>query len=280
MSAALDLYSANADVIESVLRYACRSHRLSPDHADEFTSWTRLRLLDNDQAILRKFGGRSTWRTDLVSVIERLFLDWRNHEWGKWRPTAEARRVGQVAIELERLVLRDGLNYASAVEQLVQAGIASDAETCDRAWARLPRQPRRQRVDEEHLVEVAPQQPEADPVEAAERRERERAILAALETALVALPPQDQTLLRLRYWSGIKVSQIAVTSGLEQKQLYRRYERIWTDLRAQLAAAGVTAADLAGSLGHFELPDEPGLVAMGKTEVEPSKHTHGGGAHG
>jgi RNA polymerase sigma factor (sigma-70 family) len=279
LHSAVDLYSTNADVIESVIRYACRCHRLSPDDADEFTSWARLRLLDHDQAVLRKFGGRSSWRTYLVSVVERLFLDWRNHEWGKWRPTAEARRIGQIAIELERLILRDGHDYASAVEQLVRRGIAPDALACDRAWARLPRQPRRQRVDEDHLVEVAPRDSEGDPIEAAERRERERTVLSALSSALAALPTADQTLLRLRYWSGIKVSQIAITSGLEQKQLYRRFERIWTDLKLRLAAAGVTAADLAEPLGYLEF-EESAEFAGGEKSVEPSNLTHGGGARG
>jgi hypothetical protein len=148
-----DPYSAHTALIEAVLSGSCRSHRLAPDHADEFRSWARLRLLDDDQAILRKFGGRSTLRTFLVTVIERLFLDWRNHEWGKWRPSSEARRLGQVAIELERLVLRDHTPFSEAVSLLVSRGLAAHPAACEAVWARLPRKPRRQRASEQELVD-------------------------------------------------------------------------------------------------------------------------------
>jgi RNA polymerase sigma factor (sigma-70 family) len=277
LAAEEDLYSVHADVIESVLRYSCRSHHLSADDADEFSSWARLRLLDREQAILRKFGGRSSFRTFLVSVVERLFLDWRNHEWGKWRPTAEARRLGQVAIELERLILRDGAEWASAVEILLHNGVASSTAECDSVWARLPRQPRRQRVDTETLAEQPSRQPAPDPVEAGERQARETAILTALDAAVGALPPPDQVLIRLRYWSGVKVSQIATSTGLDQKQLYRRFDKIWADLRERLVQAGVTVDDLVGPLTYFDLGDGPPLMHLGKVEVVPSNHGDGGG---
>jgi len=76
-----DFYTTHAAVIESALAQATRSHRLAPDAADEFCSWARLRLLDHDQAILRKFAGRSQFRTFLITVVQRLYLDWRNAEW-------------------------------------------------------------------------------------------------------------------------------------------------------------------------------------------------------
>ena len=123
-----DPYSENAALIGAVLNASCRVHRLADDHADEFRSWATLRLLDQDQAILRKFAERSSWRTFLVTVVERLFLDWRNHEWGKWRPSSEARRQGQVAIELERLILRDHYTFDEAVRTLLGRGLAKSAE--------------------------------------------------------------------------------------------------------------------------------------------------------
>ncbi len=51
-------------------------------------------------------------------VVQRLFLDHRNRQWGKWRPSAEAKRRGPLAILLERLVVRDGWTFEQAVETL------------------------------------------------------------------------------------------------------------------------------------------------------------------
>ena len=247
-----DLYLANQALIKAVLNASCRVHQLAPDHADEFQSWATVRLLDHDQAILRKFSERSSLRTFLVTVVERLFLDWRNHEWGKWRPTSEARRHGAVAIELERLVLRDRFAFDEAVQILTGRGVAASAAECETVWARLPRQPRRQRVDEESLAELPWKGSSADWLEANEHRTRVVAVRQALERAVAALPPGDQTILRLRYWSGVAVSRIAVMTGEDQKQLYRRFERLRRELKQRLEHEGVSAADLADSLDAFE----------------------------
>jgi hypothetical protein len=45
-----------------------------------------------------------------------IFLDYRNRLWGKWRPSAEAKRLGPTAILIERLVARDGW----AVDQVIE----------------------------------------------------------------------------------------------------------------------------------------------------------------
>jgi RNA polymerase sigma factor for flagellar operon FliA len=246
-----DLYVTHAQLIESVLAVSCRVHRLPPDHADEFRSWARLRLLDNDRAILRKFGGRSSMRTFLVTVIERLYLDWRNHEWGKWRPTNEARRLGEVAVELERQVLRDRCSFEEAAAALVTRGLAANIEECERVWVRLPREPRRLRLDEEALASVPADVDPPDPVEEQEHRARGRQLVAALEQAVAGLPPGDQIILRLRYWSGVTVARIAEIVGEDQKALYRRFGQLWSRLRAELQAQGVSGAGLDAVFRHW-----------------------------
>ena len=182
-----DFYTPHKDTIEAALAAACRSHRLAPDVADEFCSWARLRLLDHDQAILRKFEGRSTLRTFLLTVVQRLYLDWRNAEWGKWRPSADAQRIGPVAIELERLVLRDRLSYSEAAQTLAARGLATEP-ACDAVWVRLPQRPRRRRVAEAALAGLPAHGQASDGVDDDEREAEAQRVGAALEQALLDLP--------------------------------------------------------------------------------------------
>ncbi len=191
MAQSPDPYTAHAETIESALSHACRGHRLAPDVADEFRSWARLRLIDNNQAILRKFEGRSKLRTFLITVVQRLYLDWRNAEWGKWRPSADARRLGPVAVELERLVLRDQLAYDEAVQTLAAKGLAS-ADECERAWVQLPRRPRRRRVDEDDMASLASPSSATELVDDDESRAEATAMSEALRRALDTLPAADR----------------------------------------------------------------------------------------
>ncbi len=246
-----DLYTPHNDTIEAALAFTCRVNRLPADAGDEFRSWARLRLLDNGQAILRKFQGRSSLRTYLLTVVQRLYLDWRNAEWGKWRPSAEARRLGEVAVELERLVQRDRLAFSEAVQTLAARGLAT-AEESEAMWRRLPRRPHRRRVDDQALAAVPADGTAGDRIDADELDAAATRIAVALEAALMALPPADRVLLQLRYWSGVTVSRIAVLTGEDQKALYRRFDRLAADLRRQLEAQGIRGPSLAEVLGRMD----------------------------
>src|SRR5262249_21358596 len=157
------------DVIEAALAYTRRAHRLTADAGEEFASWALLKLIDNDYAILRKFEGRSNMRTFLISVVNHLFLDWRNAQWGKWRPAAAARRVGQVAIELERLILRDEMPFTEAAELLVSRGIARSRDVCEETWALLPQRPLRRLTNESELRNLPARELANDNVVSTER---------------------------------------------------------------------------------------------------------------
>lgn len=235
-----DPYVAQMPLIEAVLLGVCRARRLSHDDADEFRSWARVRLLDHDRSILRQFAGRSSLRTYLTVVLSRLYLDWRDHAWGKWRPSSEALRNGPLAVELERLVLRDHYTVLEATYLLVARGLASSAQACERLWDRLPQRRRRQRVD----VELLTEQPDLLSTGPEERagEERATAVLQALDDALSALSPDDRALLRLRYWTELSVPRIARLTGGSRSGVYRRLLRIHGELRRGLVTRGIAHA--------------------------------------
>ena len=274
-----NLYSEHADTIESVLAYTRRAHRLTADAGDEFSSWARLKLLEDDSAILRKFQGLSSFKTYLVTVIQRLFLDWRIKEWGRWRPTTDARRLGPVAIELERLVLRDRLGFDEAAETLVSRGTALSREECDRVWGELPRRPGRQRAAEGELEEVPAALPARDPIAVAEQHASAGRASAALADAIPGLSPQEQLIIRLRFQDGFTVARIATLLGLEQKPLYRRIDQILARLRSTMTAAGVTADEVRELLGNpvVELGAVFPAGEAGKPGIGPSTSQNAGG---
>lgn len=273
-------YTQHAEAIESVLAYTCRAQRLTADAGDEFASWARLKLLEDDCAILRKFKGLSSLRTYLVTVIQRLLLDWRIAEWGKWRPTADARRLGPVAVELERLVLRDSIEFEQAARTLVSKGVAISEDECNRIWSELPRRPRRQRASDGTLEELPDLVDGSDRVAEEERRASEWRAKVALAEAIPNLNAEEQLIIRLRFQDGFTVARIAQLLREEQRPLYRRIEQILLRLRAALTAAGVTRDEVRDLLGNptveldMAFPD----ASDGKLKVGPSTSSSGGQA--
>ena len=260
------------DTIEQVVAFIARRHRLSPDEAEELGGEVRVKLLENDCEVLRAFEHRSSLRTFLTTVVERLFLDDRIAKWGKWRPSSKARRLGTTAVALEKMLTRDGLGLDEAIETLRTNHLVPESESDLRALeSMLPvRDPRR--VISDVIPEDLPGQSAADVERLALMSDRastfDRAH-TALRAALAALPHQDRLLVQLHYEAGMKIADIARFLRVEQKPLYRRLERLLADLRGDLAAKGVGADDVRECLGDSGtiMIDRP---SMGNVRGRPS----------
>ena len=60
-------------VIDQVVQFIGRRHRLPADAIEELQSAVHLKMIDNDYEVLRKFEGRSSIRTYLTAVVQRTF---------------------------------------------------------------------------------------------------------------------------------------------------------------------------------------------------------------
>jgi RNA polymerase sigma factor (sigma-70 family) len=242
------LFLANLPVIDLVVKQVCRRHHLSSAEADDFASEVRLHIIERNYETLRKFEGRSSLRTYLIVVVERLFLDYRNRIWGKWRPSAEARRRGPVAMLLERLVTRDGWTCDQALEMLrTNHGVELD-DTLRALLLRLTqRAPARQFVAESEASGVeAPTEPSDTNVLRAEQGFFARRVQTALDRVRQTLAPIEQVILKMRFEDSVPVADIARTLHLNQKRLYRTIEQLLATLRLGLEAEGLQRAEMSG----------------------------------
>jgi RNA polymerase sigma factor for flagellar operon FliA len=230
--------------IDRVAASLTRRHGGTADDAEEFASWAKTRLVDDDYAILRKFRGESALTTYLTTVLAMLYRDFRVARFGRWRPSAAAQRRGPVAVRMETLVYRDGMGVEQAARLLHARGeTALSVGELARMLAELP--PRGPTRPVEVATDVVPDLPSPHGAADAEvlRGEAERhrgALGGALSSSLERLPPEDRVILRLHYWEGLSVADVARALGLEQKPLYRRLERLHRRLRGDLEGAGVS----------------------------------------
>ena len=239
--------------IEKASAAMCRRSGMTPGDSEEFASWARLRLIEDDYRILRKFRNESKFSTYLMVVLAMLFRDYRVRHWGRWRPSAAAQRLGNVAITLEMLVYRDGMPLDQAVTVLgVNAGVDLTETQLRAIFACLPhRTPVRPTATGPAALESTESQQHADDAVTLDEGAREKAAVdLALSSALHSLRPEDQLILRLRFWEGLGVAEISRTLDLPQKPLYRRVERLLEELRARLERAGVSAESARTILGE------------------------------
>ncbi len=261
------LFESSLDAIEGAIRFVCHRNRLDPAEAEEFESEVKLRFVEKDYEILRRFQHRSSLRTYLVVVIQRQFLDYRNHLWGKWRSSAEATRLGPVAIALERMLVREGLDLDQAGETLrTNEGVAVSREELAAIASRLPVRIRRSVVGEEALETFAEerQSPEAGVI-AGEPSAIGARIRFALAPAVQAFSDQDRLILRLRFQDDLGVADIARALHLDQKPLYRRFESLLRRLREALEAAGIDRDTARDAISRKDV--DISLALLGETRA-------------
>lgn len=268
------LFLANLDVIESVVRFVCRRHKLAVGDVEEFASEVKLRFVERDYEVLRKFEGRSTLRTYVTVVVQRMYLDYRNHLWGKWRPSAEARRLGPLAVRLEALITRDGLGCAAACREVVERErlVTSGDPLMDIA-RRLPIRMRRVAVGEAALASAVSAAHADEGAILRDRRGAADRISRALSLALAALPDQDRLILRMRFVDAFSVADIARVLHLDTRRLYRRVESLLRQLRRSLLGSGITSADaqdLLDGTADVSLPPLKGWIVPATPFCPPS----------
>jgi len=235
-------FLANLPVAEKILSALARRHALSQDGAEEFSAWAKLRIIEHDYAILAKFRGESSLATYLTVVLAMLFREYRVQQWGRWRPSAAARRGGAMAVRLETLLQRDGMELAQVGEILRTSGATtlSDRELAEIA-ARFPRRaPMRPVEFREAPTEHASESRADETIVREEADADSKAAREALDQSLAALPTEDRLIVRLHYIEAMSVADIARGLALPQKPLYRRLERALSVLRSGLEGAGIS----------------------------------------
>ncbi len=239
------LFIENLPLVERIVAATCRRHRLTREEAEDFGSVVKLKLIADDYATLRQFAGRCSLAGYLATVIQRAYSDHCNHLWGKWRPSAEARRLGPLAVRLDTLLHRDGLTLAEACARAAP----EDRAEMERLATRLPSRIRRRIDGEERLAQTPAREasPEAEMIE----HEGERTLAGverALAEALERLAAEDRLLLQLRFYEGVTLASAARALGCDARQLYRRWEALRRELRQALERGGHDALEVAAAL--------------------------------
>lgn len=235
------LLESHFDVIQRKLRQLGGRSGL-PDHeAEEFRSWALFKLVEDDYRVLGRWEGRCTFSTYLTVILVNLMRDYRIQVWGKWRPSAEARRGGSATVLLERLWVRDGLSLEEAIERMqTEHGVSLSTAELERRAAGLPRRAERRRVGEEELQRVAVDGQVESRMEDRERARTADRLREELPALLRALPAEERLLLRLHYRDGLSMAAISPLLGRQQRELYTLRDRSLRSLRRALQAAGLS----------------------------------------
>jgi RNA polymerase sigma factor (sigma-70 family) len=270
------LFLSHLSLIERIATFVCHRNRVTGAEAEDFASTVKLKLIEDDYAVIRKFEGRAQFTTYITTVIQRIFSDQRIRQWGKWRASAEAKRLGLTAMTLERLVHRDGYTFSEALQILTTGdGASCTGRELEDLYLKLPARSRRPMLVDEPIPDTASTDGELDVNELfdGERRASARKTNGVLDHAIAELDLQDRLILRLRFAEYLTVPQIAALTKVDSKKIYKRIDKILRRLRAELASNQIDGVEVDALINRGEFEFDFGLrpvKARGKRNLRPS----------
>lgn len=252
------LLETHYPLIQSTLLRLSRRSGLPEHEAEEFRSWALFKLTEDDSRVLASWQGKSSFSTFLTVVLVNLMRDYRAHVWGRWRPSAEARRRGPEAVLLEKLLSRDGLSLDEAIARMRnEHAVSLSRAELERMAAALPRRTRRRRVGEEELLRIPVDGQVESRIEEAERAPTAARLRELLIPILKSLPAEDRLLLKLHFWDGLSMAAISPRLKRPHKELYRVRDRCLRRLRRSLEEAGMSPEQVRGLFDGFHLDLAP-----------------------
>lgn len=244
--------------ISRIVRDRARHAGLTAEDAQDLEQDVRLRLMEDQGAVLRRFSGRGSF-TGFVRIVSRnLAEDLLRARLGRRREPEAVQKLDPLARRVHHLLHVDG-HHADQLEHLVRDGSGRlvPKTEIEAALARLDatmhgREPARRPQlvpltivssdgeERERLLPDSTADAETLLIEAQDR-ERQDAALEALSTALLRLPEEARTYLRHRFMvePPLPPRRIAQLMGLPVEDLYRRRARWEAALRAELGKLGV-----------------------------------------
>lgn len=256
------LLETHYGLIQRKLVHLGRRSGLPEHEAEELRSWALFKLVEDDYRLLAAWEGRSSFSTYLNVILVNLMRDYRIQVWGKWRPSAAARRSGREAVLLERLWGRDGLRLDEAILRMrTEHRVSLSSDELEKIAVALPRRTERRRVGEEELHDVAIHGFVEARIQEEERRDAATLLRRALLPALQSLSAEDRLLLKLFCRDGLTIAAIAPVLKRPQKSLYSARVRCLRTLRKALEQAGLSARwlrDHAG-MGGWDFLEEEGI---------------------
>ncbi len=261
---------ANLSLLERLGRAACRGSKMTAEDVEDFLSDVKVKLVERDYAALRSFEGRCSMATWLALLVQRQLLDYRARVSGRFRPSAEAKRLGADALRLEVLVVRDRKPVEVAVEILQRGGSSMTRDDAERILAKLPTRFARPVAVSLESVEADPAAPQRDPAIAREQATTSRTISSTIRAVIIGLAAQDQAILQMLFAAGMSVADISRSLGIGQQVLYRRVRTLCAQFRGELLAAGIDAARVREIIDSGDADFDVGLEMPHNAAPDPA----------
>ncbi|MBF0287239.1 MAG: sigma-70 family RNA polymerase sigma factor [SAR324 cluster bacterium] len=234
-----DLFEKYFEDLQKVIMSTCARHRVFHQEAEEFISHIHFRLVDKNYAILRAYDGRSSFQTYLYTVVSRLFIDKFRSINGRWRPSKNAEKLGEVAVKFEELVHKERYTAEEAYHILtINHNLQLSREKWEKMIAHLKRTPKLHITSHDEVQDFAEETTPESVITAAIKKAAAEKIKSTLEGLIKELEEDDQLMLKMKFFSGHSIKQISIVLGRNRNYISKRLQSLLIQMKDNLLSQG------------------------------------------
>jgi DNA-directed RNA polymerase specialized sigma24 family protein len=78
-----ELLRSHLPSIERLAAFVCQRNQMSVEDTEDFVWFVKLKLIEHDYDVIRKFAGLSAFRTYMTIIVMRLLADYRVSQRGR-----------------------------------------------------------------------------------------------------------------------------------------------------------------------------------------------------
>lgn len=228
-------------LIESCIKVISYNKGLKEEEVEEFKSEVMLKLCENDYKILREYKGKSSFKTYIIVVISRIYIDLLRKKIGRWRASKVAEVYGETGRLIEELIYKKGYSISEACKVLsYNYGIKISEEEIEEITKNIYPKENINKVDFKEIkdsIKSADLYPDKE-MEVEEREAKRYAIERIIKEEIEKLSDIDKLIIKLKFESNISTNRISKALGISNFLLKKKIKEIMELLKESVIKRG------------------------------------------
>ncbi|MEO5357379.1 MAG: sigma-70 family RNA polymerase sigma factor [Nitrospirae bacterium YQR-1] len=246
----------NLPVIKQAIKSLCAKYDVGGPELQDCTGRVLEKLIEEDYKKIRAYGGRSSFKTYITTVVRCLIIDIFRETEGRQRVSGSVKAQGKTAEILYKLIIRDGIPIDEATEILsknYKISITTDevyklAETFSKK-DRIKIDP----IDSYSIDEIAPGNATPESVMEEQRLQTLYSkVMIAVQIITSQLLPEEILMINMRFQDNINVSEIARILKVERAAIDKGLKTIFVKLKEELLKRGISKSGIQEVFEYIE----------------------------
>lgn len=254
-----EILKQKVPLIDRIVLQVGRKNGLDTNACEEFRGVVYERLIENDYRILRQHRGAEVATSYLILVIRNLYSDFYRSQKGRWRPSAAAKRAGEVGVILDELLNKKKLSFEEAYQTirsqyLNQGGTPPDRESIAEIAGQLKARPRPSVTTPGHEILEAVAVETATPADAFHKTELggiRQQISRIIRDAMTDMSSELLLVFRMVFEDDHSISSVARVIGKKRAWVDNQIKQELQRIRQRLNHAGIADEDAVEVLNNL-----------------------------